>query len=79
MHQCRETDQERYKKIKFVDVCVFGDNILFKEIKKIRGRDDVVSSKMDGNTNPDDIANHLKDMYHGIYNRTGSSQSLEKS
>ena len=57
---------------------VFGDNVLFKEIKKIRGSDDVVCSKMVGNTNPDDIADHLKDMYHSIYNRTGSSQSLQK-
>ena len=57
---------------------VFGDNVLFKEIKKIRGSNDVVCRKMVGNTNPDDIADHLKDMYHSIYNRTGSSQLLEK-
>ena len=50
---------------------------MFKEIKRMRGRDDIVSSKMDGKTSPEDIADHLKEMYHGIYNRTGSSAPLE--
>ena len=88
-NMCRSRNQFKYakrkcinaekliKRDKFVDACVSGDKDLFKEIKKMRGRDNIISSKMDGKTSPEDIADHLKDLYHGIYNRTGSSAPLE--
>ena len=74
--QCINVEKEM-KRDKFVEACVSGDKDVFKEIKKMRRRDNIVSSKMDGKANAEDIADHLRDLYSGIYNRTGSSEPLE--
>jgi hypothetical protein len=60
-----------------LEACLEGDKSLFEELSKFRGAPQKVASKIDGHTDPVTITDHLKDIYHNLYNRTGSKEPLE--
>ena len=68
---------EAMKRDKFLEACLEGDRSLFEELKKIRGSPVNIASKMDGHTDPVNITEHLKNIYEGLYNRTGSKVPLQ--
>ena len=46
-------------------------------MRRLKGAASKVATKVDGHTDPDSIADHFKDIYQGLYNRTGSKEPLE--
>ena len=68
---------EAIKRDKFLEACLEGDKSLFEELKKLRGAPNNIASKIDGHTDPTSITHHLKNIYQGFYNRTGSQVPLE--
>ena len=68
---------ESIKRDRFLEACLEGDKNLFEELKKFRGAPQKVASKIDGHTDPVSITDHLKNIYQGLYNRTGSKVPLE--
>ena len=68
---------EVLKRDKFVEAALAGDKDLFEELRRFKGAPQKVSSKVDGNTDPDSIADHFKNIYSGLYNRTGTKEPLE--
>ena len=51
---------EALKRDKFVEAALAGDKDLFEELKRFKGVPQKVSSKVDGHTDPDSIADHLR-------------------
>ena len=43
----------------------------------MRGTASTTSTKIDGCNTPEDIADKFKDIYNGLYNRTGTSEPME--
>ena len=70
--------EEVLKREKFIEASLNGDKSLFDELKKMRGHSNTCSSKIDGKSQPEDIADNFKDIYEKIYNRTGTSEPMEK-
>ena len=68
---------EALKRDKFVEAALAGDKDLFEKLKRFKGATQRVSSKVDGHTDPDSIADHFKNIYTGLYNRTGTKEPLE--
>ena len=68
---------ESIKRDKLVDTLLSGDQEIFAEIKKLRGGSKREATQIDGLTEETDIADHLKNQYETLYNRTGSSQPLK--
>ena len=68
---------EGIKRDRFVEAALAGDKDLFEELKRFKGVPQKVSSKVDGHTDPDSIADHFRNIYSGLYNRTGSKEPLK--
>ena len=51
---------------------------MFGELNKIKKSGQAGPSKMDGKSNPDEIADHFGEIYKNIYNREGSDEPLKK-
>ena len=62
------------KKNKLLDACLNGNKDLFKEIKKIRNVKPCIANSMDGVN--DDIADHFKTIYEGLYNSVDDNDEL---
>ena len=62
---------------RFIESCLLGDKDLFKELKKFKGTQQKIVSRMDGKTDPVSIADHLKGLYENLYNRTGTEEPLK--
>ena len=58
--------QDMIKKNKLLDACLNRDKDLLKEIKKIRNVKPCIANTMDGVN--DDIADHFRRVYEGMYN-----------
>lgn len=71
-----ENSIERIKRDKFIEACLSGEKDLMDEIKKMKHKKHHVSSKIDGFSKGSDIANHFKEIYESLYNRTGSDEPL---
>ena len=69
---------ELIKRDRFIESCLPGDIDLFKELRKFKGTPEKVVTKIDGYTDPVSITDHLKGIYERLYNRTGSSEPLER-
>ena len=65
------------KRDKFLESCLEGDKKIFEELKKFKGAPPNTASKVDGHTDPESITNHLRNIYQGLYNRTGSKAPLQ--
>ena len=63
---------EATKRNKFIEAAMSGDRDI-----KIKKSGQAGPSKMDGKSNPDDIADHFGEIYRSIYNREGSDQPLK--
>ena len=50
---------------------------MLEELNKIKKSNVAGPSKMDGKTNPDDIADHFGEIYKNIYNREGTDEPLK--
>ena len=50
---------------------------MFKELKKFKGTPQKIASRIDGKTDPDSIADHLKGLFENLYNRTGTDEPLK--
>ena len=68
---------EVIKRDKFLESALEGDKNLFEELRRLKGAAQKGASKVDGHTDPERIADHFKDIYQGLYNRTGSKEPLE--
>ena len=62
---------------KFLEALLEGDRNLNEELRKFKGVAEKVASKVDGHTDPDNISDHFKNIFQGLYNRTGSKEPLE--
>ena len=68
---------DRIKRDKLVQAALSGDCNLFEELGKIKGRKNNHSaSKIDGISGDVKIAEHFKEIYKDLYNKTGSDQPL---
>ena len=54
---------------KFIDTLLDGGTNIFKEIKKFRGQNRVISSCIDGEVGAQNIANHFSGIYSELYSR----------
>ena len=68
---------EASKRDKFIAACLKGNKNLFDELNKIKKSNLSGPSKIDGLTNPDEIADHFGEAYKKIYNREGSEAPLK--
>ena len=62
------------KKNKLLDACLNSNSDLFKEIKKMRSVKPCVANSIDGVK--DNIADHFKSVYEGLYNSVDDSAEL---
>ena len=49
---------------------------MFEELKKLKGKHNNFSTKIDGNSTPEEIADHFGETYKELYNRTGSKEPM---
>ena len=68
---------EAIRRDRFLESSLEGDKSLFEELKKFKGAPPNIASKVDGHTDPESITNHLKNIYQGLYNRTGTKAPLQ--
>ena len=68
---------EAIKKDRFVQACLDGGENVFSELKKLKKTPNFTSAKVDGHTDENSIADHFKNIYTELYNRTGSDQPLQ--
>ena len=61
--------QDKIKNEKLAKILVENDGDIFREIKKIRGKSNNFSSRIDDMVGPTDIANHFSCIYQELYNR----------
>ena len=54
-----------------------GDKDLFAELRKCKGSPQNIATRVDGHTEPESIADHLKGIYETLYNRTGTDEPLK--
>ena len=66
--------QDMIKKNKLLDACLNSNSDLFKEIKKMRSVKPCVANSIDGVK--DNIADHFKSVYEGLYNSVDDSAEL---
>ena len=69
---------EASKRERFTAACLKGDKDMFKELNKIKNSKSIISSKIDGLDNPDEIADHFAHVYQNIYNREANNQPLQE-
>ena len=69
--------EESIKREKFVEACINGDKDMFEELKKLKGRANSCTTKIDGKNKPDEIADRFKEIYSELYNRTGSTEPMD--
>ncbi len=68
---------DKIKRDKLVQAALDGNCNIFEELRKIRGHNKPhTASKIDGISGDSDIAEHFKDIYKELYNRTGTGQPL---
>ena len=68
---------DRIKRDKLVQAALSGDCNLFEELGKIRGhKNKHTASKIDGISGDLMIAEHFKEIYKDLYNKTGTDQPL---
>ena len=67
---------EKIKRDKFTEACLNGDKDMFEELKKLKGKSDSFSTKVDGKNTPEEIADHFSDVYKELYNRTGTKEPM---
>jgi L-cysteine desulfidase len=65
------------KRDRFVESFLSGDKDLLNELRKFKGSPQNVASKIDGHTDPVQIADHLKGLFENLYNRTGTQEPLK--
>ena len=68
---------DQIKRNKFIEACMNGEKDLLTEIKKMKRTSQHTSSKIDGYSDDTAIANHFKNIYEKLYNRTGSTEPLQ--
>ena len=73
-----ENATEGIKRDKFIQACLSGEKDLLSELKKMKHTRRHMSSKIDGHSKDTDIANHFKDIYEALYNRTGTDIPLRE-
>ena len=54
---------------KFVQSILTGDINIFKEIKKVRGKNSNISSRIDDQVGASNIANKFASIYQNLYNK----------
>ena len=50
---------------------------MFAELDKFKGAPQNIATRVDGHTEPESIADHLKGIYETLYNRTGTDEPLK--
>ena len=58
---------EALKRNKLVDAILSGDQNIFDEVKKMRGNTNSEATRIDGLTDNNEIADHLKSQYEALY------------
>ena len=58
---------EALKRNKLVDAILSGEQNIFDEIKKMKGNTSTESTRIDGLTDHNEIADHLKSQYEALY------------
>jgi hypothetical protein len=69
---------DQIKRNKFIEACLNGEKDLLSEIKKMKRTTQHTSAKIDGHSEDTAIANHFRNIYDKLYNRTGSHEPLQK-
>ena len=67
---------ELIKRDKFTEACLIGDKNMFEELKKMKGKSNLTSTKIDGKNSPEDIADHFAATYRELFNRTESNENM---
>ena len=68
--------EEKIKRNKLLDSCLNGGSDIFKELKKMRKCESLVSTTMDGKS--ENISEHFKSIYKELYNSVDDSRELEE-
>ena len=74
LKRCNDVIQEN----KFIAGIVNENKNIFKEIRKLRGKSNTVSSRIDSVVGSADIAEHFAGTYSNLYNRVENGQKLDE-
>ena len=69
--------EEVIKRDKFTEACLNGDKSLFEELKKMKGKSNTHSTKIDDKNSPEEIADHFGEIYKELFNKTGSADPMK--
>ena len=70
--------QDKIKNERLAETLLKNNGDIFHEIKKIRGKSNNFSNRIDDTVGPTDIANKFASIYGELYNRVNLSEDFQR-